>query len=88
MSALPPKADMCTALAHVRFGPEAEFGSPQQHFKIDFLDVVDSGQRHADFEFLANDFDRLDNTKLAARTQPVDIRPTNKATFRAKRQRT
>ena len=24
MSALPPKADMCTALAHVRFGPIAD----------------------------------------------------------------
>ena len=24
MSALPPKADMCTATAHVRFGPKAD----------------------------------------------------------------
>jgi len=24
MSALPPKADMCSALAHVRFGPKAD----------------------------------------------------------------
>jgi hypothetical protein len=24
MSALPPKADMCSALTHVRFGPEAD----------------------------------------------------------------
>jgi hypothetical protein len=24
MSALPPKADMCGALAHVRFGPKAD----------------------------------------------------------------
>src|SRR5262245_40971871 len=26
MSALPPKADMCGALAHVRFGPKADNG--------------------------------------------------------------
>jgi hypothetical protein len=24
MSALPPKADVCTAMAHVRFGPKAD----------------------------------------------------------------
>jgi len=24
MSALPPKADMCSALAHVRFGPKTD----------------------------------------------------------------
>jgi hypothetical protein len=24
MSALPPKADMCSAIAHVRFGPKAD----------------------------------------------------------------
>ena len=29
MSALPPKADMCGAVAHVRFGPKADItGSP------------------------------------------------------------
>src|SRR5262245_50160765 len=27
MSALPPKADICSALAYVRFGPEADTGS-------------------------------------------------------------
>jgi hypothetical protein len=26
MSALPPKADMCSALAHVRYVPEADIG--------------------------------------------------------------
>jgi hypothetical protein len=26
MSALPPKADMCGALAHVRYGPKADIG--------------------------------------------------------------
>jgi hypothetical protein len=26
MSALPPKADICSALAHVRFGPKADIG--------------------------------------------------------------
>jgi len=26
MSALPPKADMCGALANVRFGPKADIG--------------------------------------------------------------
>jgi hypothetical protein len=28
MSALPPKADMCSALAHVRFVPIADMGGP------------------------------------------------------------
>src|SRR5262245_43160543 len=28
MSALPPKADMCGALAHVRFGPETDIDHP------------------------------------------------------------
>jgi hypothetical protein len=27
MSALPPKADMCSALAYVCFGPKADIGS-------------------------------------------------------------
>jgi hypothetical protein len=27
MSALPPKADMCVALAHVRFGPISDIGN-------------------------------------------------------------
>ena len=27
MSALPPKADMCSALGHVRFGPKADIAS-------------------------------------------------------------
>jgi hypothetical protein len=26
MSALPPKADMCRAAVHVRFGPKADIG--------------------------------------------------------------
>ena len=30
MSALPPKADMCTALAHVRFGPKADMIIPRR----------------------------------------------------------
>jgi hypothetical protein len=29
MSALPPKADMCGAVAHVYFGPEADSGAQQ-----------------------------------------------------------
>src|SRR5262249_51851771 len=41
MSALPPKADMCSAQAHVRFGPKADIaplfdnlvGSGQQYFR-------------------------------------------------------
>jgi hypothetical protein len=32
MSALPPKADMCGALAHVRFGPEADIGQTCEVF--------------------------------------------------------
>jgi len=26
MSGLPPKADMCSALVHVRYGPKADIG--------------------------------------------------------------
>jgi len=32
MSALPPKADMCSATRHVRFGPEADIG-PRSEMK-------------------------------------------------------
>ena len=28
LSALPPKADICSALAHVRFGPKADIRQP------------------------------------------------------------
>jgi hypothetical protein len=40
MSALPPKADICSALAHVRFGPKADMGvcaldQATLHFAID-----------------------------------------------------
>jgi hypothetical protein len=31
MSALPPKADICSALAHVRFGPKADIASLVDH---------------------------------------------------------
>jgi hypothetical protein len=31
MSALPPKADMCSALVHVRFGPKADITSLFDH---------------------------------------------------------
>jgi hypothetical protein len=31
MSALPPKADMCSALAHVCFVPEADMGRSDEH---------------------------------------------------------
>src|SRR5262245_25240221 len=31
MSALPPKADMCVALVHVRFGPKADIGTLFDH---------------------------------------------------------
>jgi hypothetical protein len=34
MSALPPKADMCSALAHVRFGPIADM-RPFARLKIE-----------------------------------------------------
>jgi len=30
MSALPPKADMCSALGYVRFGPKADIGQTTQ----------------------------------------------------------
>jgi hypothetical protein len=34
MSALPPKADMCSALAHVRYGSEADMCSAQAHVRF------------------------------------------------------
>jgi len=30
MSALPSKADICSALAHVRYGPKADIGAARQ----------------------------------------------------------
>src|SRR5580765_3560525 len=30
MSAFPPKADMCSATGHVRFGPKADIGQPSR----------------------------------------------------------
>src|SRR5262245_35216591 len=34
MSALPPKADMCTALAYVRFGPKADICGASRHVRF------------------------------------------------------
>jgi hypothetical protein len=40
MSALPPKADMCSALAHVCFGPEADMASHSlDHFVGKLLEM-------------------------------------------------
>src|SRR5262245_41796702 len=44
MSALPPKADMCSALANVRFGPEADMCSARL--------VSAKGQRRKSFQGL------------------------------------
>jgi hypothetical protein len=37
MSALPPKADMCSALAYVRFGPKADSCAQQKESLFDHL---------------------------------------------------
>jgi hypothetical protein len=39
MSALPPKADICSALAHVRFGPKADIGCLFDHLIRDRLET-------------------------------------------------
>ena len=46
MSASPPKADMCGALAHVRFVPKADIAS----LIDDFVGASDQGRRHGEPE--------------------------------------
>ena len=46
VSALPPKADMCGALAHVRFVPKADIAS----LIDDFVGASDQGRRHGEPE--------------------------------------
>ena len=43
---LPPKADMCGALAHVRFVPKADIAS----LIDDFVGASDQGRRHGEPE--------------------------------------
>src|SRR5262249_3429167 len=49
MSALPPKADICGALAHVRFGPKADIEpltrSPHRREQAELLAPQDRGPR-------------------------------------------
>src|SRR4030095_1117446 len=59
ISALPSKADMCSALAHVRFGPKADIQGclPSQRISNEHSDT---GQNNPDFGKLAElriDFD-------------------------------
>jgi hypothetical protein len=44
MSALPPKADICSAQAHVRFGPIADIARVMIGFSI--ADIVVRGRSH------------------------------------------
>src|SRR5262245_19186322 len=50
MSALPPKADMCSALPHVRFGPIADIQSASYRFSDEH---GSAGQNYPDFGELA-----------------------------------
>ena len=49
MSALPPKADMCSALAHVRFGPKADMHETTYLKKEDRLAAVSPKIRGLNF---------------------------------------
>ena len=49
MSALPLKADMCSALAHIRFGPKADIRVGYDRFGINAA----ARQNHRDFGELA-----------------------------------
>jgi hypothetical protein len=40
MSALPPKADMCSALAYVCFGPKADITELGCHQRLDFTSLI------------------------------------------------
>ena len=40
MSALPPKADMCSALGDVRFGPKADITELGFHQRLDFTSLI------------------------------------------------
>ena len=40
VSALPPKADMCGALADVRFGPKADIPELGFHQRLDFTSLI------------------------------------------------
>src|SRR5262245_2326701 len=47
MSALPPKADICSALAHVGFGPIADIGSLD-----DYIDALQKSVRNTQVQRL------------------------------------
>src|SRR5262245_5775261 len=47
MSALPPKADMCSALAHVCFGPKADIGGSAMLQPGGFNSDVEGGEEKA-----------------------------------------
>jgi hypothetical protein len=40
MSALPPKADMCSATAHVCFGPKADISHHMRHVRFALSDAL------------------------------------------------
>jgi hypothetical protein len=44
MSALPPKADICSAVAHVRFGPKADIGPISDERSSAWQDNPDLGE--------------------------------------------
>ena len=46
MSALPPKADMCSALADARFGPKADIAANTEVSHVNLIDdLVDLGEK-------------------------------------------
>ena len=51
MSALPPKADICSAPGHVRFGPEADIwledGEDRPHHMLSIIEASDPSQQSA-----------------------------------------
>jgi hypothetical protein len=58
MSALPPKADMCSALTYVCFGSEADMCSAKRHVR--FTPESDRNSGHRGFPLALHALDGLD----------------------------
>ena len=65
MSALPPKADMCGALAHVRYVPIADIG-PSTHLRFwpSLIQELPAGSAGAFLEALMPSADKINFVKM------------------------
>ena len=65
MSALPPKADMCSAPAHVRFVPKADIGpSTHRGFWPSLIQELLAGSAGAFLEALMPSADKINFVKM------------------------